>query len=75
MSIKEVVDDVKEIMKVAKDFVKNDNLPENSLLKVANIIAMSKLDKSAKALSEKIDDLMFTLGSNMVDEEELIGYS
>ena len=58
MSIKEVVDDVKEIMNLAKELLKADELHEESLLQIANIIAISKLVRSTKTLSDKIDDFM-----------------
>lgn len=75
MSIKEVVDDVKEIMNLAKELLKADELHEDSLLQIANIIAISKLVRSTKTLSDKIDDFMYSLDSGFADEEEMMGYS
>ena len=75
MSIKEVVDDVKEIMNLAKELLKADDLHEDSLLHIANIIAISKLVRSTKTLSDKIDDFMYSLDSSYADEEEMMGYS
>lgn len=75
MTIKEVVDDVKEIMNLAKELLKADDLHEDSLLQIANIIAISKLVRSTKVLSDKIDEFMFSIDSNYYVDEEEMGYS
>ena len=75
MSIKEVVKDVKDIMHLAKDMLKKDDLSEQSLLQMATVIAISKLTKSTQALSEKIDEMVFSLDSNSYVDEEEMGYS
>lgn len=75
MSVKEVVEDVKEIMNMAKELLKADELHEDSLLQIANIIAISKLVSSTKLLSDKIDDFMYSLDSGYYVDEEEMGYS